>query len=132
MEQTLPFPAKSPPTPYYAVVFTSVRNGDDAEGYNAMAARMVELAAARPGFLGVESVRDADGQGITVSYWDSLESLHAWGADAEHKVAQAGGRARWYEAFCLRICRVEHEVTFERRHDGGVETGRVPFSSPAT
>lgn len=117
MEQTLPFPAKSPPTPYYAVVFTSLRNDADAEGYTAMADRMVELAAAQPGFLGVESVRDADGHGITVSYWDSLESLHAWGADAEHKVAQAGGRSRWYDAFRLRICRVEHEVAFERQPD---------------
>ena len=106
------FLARTPAPPYHAVVFTSLRTEADAEGYAAMAERMVELAAAQPGFLGVESVRDADGRGITVSYWDSLEAIQHWGRHAEHRIAQAGGRGRWYEAFRLRICRVERDTAF--------------------
>jgi heme-degrading monooxygenase HmoA len=104
--------AATPEPPYYAVIFTSVRNGADAEGYAEAARRMLELASERPGFLGVESVRDALGVGITVSYWASLEEVHAWGRDAEHLAAQARGRARWYESFRLRICRVEQARRF--------------------
>ena len=49
--------ATTPEPPYYAVIFTSLRrDGDD--GYAETARRMLELARARPGFLGVESVRD--------------------------------------------------------------------------
>jgi heme-degrading monooxygenase HmoA len=107
--------ADTPEPPYYAVIFTSVRTGADAEGYAAVAERMLGLASSRPGFLGVESVRDALGVGITVSYWVSLEAIHAWGRDAEHLAAQEGGRARWYEGFRLRICRVEQA----RRREGG-------------
>jgi heme-degrading monooxygenase HmoA len=33
-----------------------------------MADHMVALASEQPGFLGVESVRDGNGLGITVSY----------------------------------------------------------------
>jgi heme-degrading monooxygenase HmoA len=107
------FPAPTPRPPYYAVVFSSRRTAADAEGYAVMATRMEELARQQPGFLGIESVRDADGCGITVSYWESLEAVRAWGRHVEHRVAQEQGRVKWYETFRLRICRVEHERLFE-------------------
>jgi heme-degrading monooxygenase HmoA len=109
-------PARTPAPPYYAVVFTSVRSAADAAGYADMAARMEELAARQPGFLGVESARDADGLGITVSYWSSLEAIAAWGRVVEHRAAQQLGRQRWYDAFRLRVCRVESERVFEREN----------------
>ena len=68
---------------------------------------MVELAGVQPGFLGVESARGADGLGITVSYWDSIESILNWRAQAEHRIAQENGKAIWYEHFEVRIARVE-------------------------
>ena len=108
------FLAQTPAPPYYAVLFTSRRTDADEEGYAAAAERMVELASAQPGFLGIESVRGAEGVGITISYWESLEAIRGWGAQVEHLAAQAAGRARWYEAFRLRICRVESDRLFER------------------
>jgi heme-degrading monooxygenase HmoA len=106
--------ARTPTPPYYAVLFTSRRTGDAPEGYERMALRMLELAAQQPGFLGVESARGSDGLGITVSYWDSLEAVRRWGEHAEHRLAQHLGRTRWYEAFSLRISRVESEWHFNR------------------
>lgn len=105
-------PADAPRAPYYAVIFTSRRTGADGEGYESTAAKMLELAARQPGFLGVESARGPDGLGITVSYWESLDAVHAWGRHAEHLVAQAGGRERWYETYRLRIARVESDRVF--------------------
>ena len=101
--------------PYYVVVFTSQRAPVDGGGYEAMAARMEELARQQPGFLGVESVRDAEGVGITVSYWESLEAIRAWKANGEHLGAQAKGKSAWYQAYRLRICRVEREYGLERK-----------------
>jgi heme-degrading monooxygenase HmoA len=98
--------ARTPEPPYFAVIFTSQRTAVD-DGYGAMGDRMVELASQQPGFLGVESVRDASGLGITVSYWASLEAIAAWRAHTEHRVAQAAGRRKWYEHFELRVSRVE-------------------------
>jgi heme-degrading monooxygenase HmoA len=98
--------ARTPEPPYYAVIFTSTRTAVD-EGYGAMADRMAELAAQQPGFLGVESTRDADGLGITVSYWASLEAIAAWKANAEHRIAQGTGHRKWYEHFETRVARVE-------------------------
>lgn len=100
--------ARTPAPPYFVVVFTSVRSAGD-NGYAAMAERMLELAAVQPGFLGVESARGDDRLGITVSYWNSLESIHTWKANAEHRVAQGKGKDQWYADYRLRICRVERE-----------------------
>ena len=50
--------AATPAPPYLAVIFSSQRTAGD-RGYDAMAARMVDLAKTQPGFLGVESERDA-------------------------------------------------------------------------
>jgi heme-degrading monooxygenase HmoA len=98
--------ARTPTPPYYAVIFTSARSSDD-RGYSETAQRMVALASEVPGFLGVESVRAADGLGITVSYWASEEAIAAWRENAEHLVAQRHGRERWYDAFSLRVAKVE-------------------------
>jgi heme-degrading monooxygenase HmoA len=98
--------ARLPDPPYYAVIFTSQRSSED-RGYAAMAERMVELAQEQPGFLGIESVRDPGGAGITVSYWSDEAAITAWRAQSEHRIAQESGRARWYLDFEVRVARVE-------------------------
>lgn len=100
--------AKTPAAPYYAVIFTSLRTPGDA-GYDSMSERMVELAQAQPGYLGMESARD--GVGITVSYWTDLDSIRAWKANAEHLQAQALGHQQWYSAFTTRIAKVERDYS---------------------
>lgn len=98
--------ARTPEPPYYAVIFTARRTAGD-HGYTEMAARMEALALARPGCLGVESTRDAEGIGITVSYWRDEASLAAWREDARHLLAQRLGRERWYSHYAVRVARVE-------------------------
>jgi heme-degrading monooxygenase HmoA len=98
--------------PYYAVIFTSERTEGD-HGYEEMADKMVELASKQPGFLGMESVRDATGLGITVSYWNSLEAIKLWKENAAHQIAQKKGKQMWYKRFALRVCKVEREHFFE-------------------
>jgi heme-degrading monooxygenase HmoA len=98
--------AQTPAPPYYAVIFTSQRTeGDD--GYADMAERMVTLAAQQQGFLGVESVRGADGVGITVSYWANEDAIAAWRNHAEHNLAREQGRKSWYGQFNLRVAKVD-------------------------
>ncbi len=99
--------ARLPPPPYYAVIFSSQRNGEDEAGYGRAAERMVELAAQQPGFLGVESVRGSDGFGITVSYWADEAAIAAWKRQAEHAATRAHGRQHWYDHFELRVAKVE-------------------------
>ena len=104
--------AKSPKPPYYAVIFTSVRTEGD-NGYEKMSNEMVELGFSQPGFLGAESTRGADGVGITVSYWDSLEAIENWRNHPRHKEAQRLGEEIWYKSFATRVCKVERHGLFK-------------------
>lgn len=104
--------AKTPQPPYYAVIFTSERTDGD-NGYGVMGDKMVELASQQPGFLGVESVRDQDGLGITVSYWASLEAIHNWKEHTAHQVAQAKGKEEWYKQYKTRVSKVERDYGFD-------------------
>ena len=90
----------------YAVIFTSKRNERDHAGYEKAAQKMIELVSLQKGFIGVESSRDLQGFGITVSYWRSLEDIKAWKNNVEHLEVQQQGRTQWYNSFTTRICRV--------------------------
>jgi heme-degrading monooxygenase HmoA len=73
---------------------------------------MIQLSHEQPGFLGVDTAR-AD-VGITVCYWTDEASIQAWKRHADHQFAQYEGRDRWYDAYELRIARVERAYGFER------------------
>jgi len=105
--------APRPEPPYYAVIFTSQRSDAEA-GYGETADRMVELASQQPGYLGVESARDAGGLGITVSYWRSMADIAAWRRQLEHTGARNNGRAQWYTHYELRIAKVERAYGWDR------------------
>ncbi len=98
--------AETPEPPYVAVIFTSLRTEGD-HGYAATAARMEELAAQQPGYLGIETAHDAIG--ITVSYWADEESARAWKLVAEHLVAQQRGRDVWYADYRVRVAVVHRD-----------------------
>lgn len=100
------------PPPSYAVIFESQRAPENSD-YGAVAERMEALAAAMPGYQGHQSARGADGFGITVSYWDSLENIAGFRAHLEHVEAQRSGRARFYARYDLRVARVQKHVAFD-------------------
>ena len=98
--------AATPPPPYVAVIFTSVRTDDDG-GYAGMAAAMERLAREQPGYLGIEAAREA--VGITVSYWRDEASAQAWKQVGAHLVAQRRGREAWYRDYRVRIAHVTRD-----------------------
>lgn len=103
--------ANTYPLPYYAVIFSSERTEGD-RGYAVMADKMVELASEQKGYLGIESARDSN-VGITVSYWETLEDIAAWKANAAHQVAQQRGKKEWYQRFVVRVSKVDRDYLFE-------------------
>ena len=75
-----------------------------------MAELMETLAKQQPGFSGIESARNEIG--ITVSYWQNLESIKIWKENLDHLTAQKKGREQWYSYYKVRICKVEREYGF--------------------
>lgn len=97
---------QTPPPPYYAAIFTSKRTTGDL-GYNEMSNLIEALVKNQPGFLGMESARNEIG--ITVSYWKDMESIRLWSENQKHQEAKQFGKEKWYEAYRVRISKVELE-----------------------
>jgi heme-degrading monooxygenase HmoA len=97
--------ADTPEPPYWAVIAPAVLREDPA-GYGETALRLAELAREIDGFLGIEACA-AGRFSLAVSYWRSLDAIHAWRRRAEHLHAKELARTRWFERYLTRIARVE-------------------------
>jgi len=97
-----------------AVIFLSTRTAADDAGYAAAAEAMDRLAAAQPGYCGIESARGADGFGITVSFWADDASARAWRDNAEHKAIRDAGRAIWYQDYEIAVADIHRSYSWTR------------------
>ena len=101
----------------YAVIFTSLKS-DNTAGYAEMNAEVYREVTAIDGFMFEESCRQADGSGISVSYWRDLDAIDRWRNNALHCVAKQHGRESWFDSYSIRICKVESEKEFNRNAGG--------------
>ena len=109
-----------PHTPYYAVIFSSIRTDDADELYETTGKKFFALATQQPGYIGAESVSNGK-NGITVTYWDTTENIKIWKRQIDHLVAQKMGRELFYERYHVRIARVEREYQWTKREVEEVE-----------
>ena len=102
----------------YAVIFTSREKVDSEDAdYQEMTEKMERLAQKQPGYLTMDSSRNKDGFGITVSYWKSLESIQQWRDNLEHQAAMSCGRSKWYSNYSVRVTKVEREYFWSSSDD---------------
>jgi heme-degrading monooxygenase HmoA len=97
-----------------AVIFIARRTSDDEAGYASAAAAMDALAAQQPGYIGMDSVRGADGLGITVSYWASDADAKAWRDHGEHALIRDAGRDRWYNEYSLHVGEIMRSYDWQK------------------
>jgi heme-degrading monooxygenase HmoA len=96
-----------------AVIFVSERTGIDPDGYAAAAAAMDALAAAQPGYRGMDHEGGAE-RGITVSYWADEASALAWRHHPDHVAVRQAGRGRWYRRYALHVAAVTRSYGWAR------------------
>jgi len=97
-----------------AVIFVSFRNAADADGYAAAAAAMDALAAGQPGYRGIDSAREENGLGITVSYWADDAAAIAWREHPEHTAIRERGRSLWYDSYSVAVTQVQRAYHWAR------------------
>ena len=114
----MPYIAKTPKPPYYAVVFTSINADVDHTEHTEMYKRMVEIAESYEGYIGIEPARNPDGSGVAVIYWKDLATIQAFARHPKHVVAKKKGREIWYTNYLIRICKVERDYGRPEESDG--------------
>lgn len=97
-----------------SVIFVAQRTHVDDAGYARAATMMDRLAAQQEGYIGMDSVRGADGLGITVSYWADEESAKAWRDHPEHAAIRDAGRDRWYDDYSLHVAQVKRSYDWKK------------------
>jgi len=101
-------------TPHYAVIFTSTLINLDDSKYHAFSKEMLETVTSASGFLGLESYREHDGKGVTISYWKTVSDIQKWKQNTRHLIAQEYGREEAYSSYRVRVCEVQHSYQFNK------------------
>jgi heme-degrading monooxygenase HmoA len=95
-------------------VFRSTLMPGLRDDYVALVDRMVELAAAMPGYISHKGFFAEDGERVTIVEFESEEAQRAWRMHPEHRDAQRKGRDTYYASYSIQICEVKRESKFER------------------
>jgi heme-degrading monooxygenase HmoA len=90
----------------FAVIFKTKRTLPMPDEYSSLSASLLELAKKQKGFIKIDSVADASGNGVSISYWESLEAIKTWKAESSHLYAQGKGKAEWYLDYSVEICEI--------------------------
>ena len=88
------------------VLFRSRLTATAGADYAATAEAMLERARRMPGFVDYRHYEAADGERLSVIWWEDEATLRAWAEDAEHREAQRLGRERWYAWYRLDVGQV--------------------------
>jgi heme-degrading monooxygenase HmoA len=99
---------------YFNVFRTRKRAGYDEAAYLADVARMEALARTQKGFLAYRRYRADDGEGLSMTEFETEEDARAWGRHPEHVAMQAKGRAEYYESYVVYACVDPRVMRFER------------------
>lgn len=96
----------------HVVIFYSQRRLNTPD-YDIWAVKMGAEVERQSGFCHAHSFRNADGFGVTLSYWVSIDSIRQWGRHAEHRTAQAYGRGEGYVRYRIEIAEITSTREFE-------------------
>ena len=108
--------------PYFAVIFSFRLRDVDLSEYYRKSDLLMDKAMRLPGFYGEEAIRLEDRNGLTVSYWRSLEDIKEWRDDTEHKATRRLGIANWYQQYDLRVAEITRAYGLGREQVQGQST----------
>jgi len=96
------------------VLFRSHLSPQAGADYEEMAAEMLATAREMPGFIEFKTFKAEDGERISVVWWQDEETMAAWRNHPRHRIAQAAGRAKWYDSYRIEVAEVTRQNAFDR------------------
>jgi len=100
-----------------AVIFEVIPREGLRDDYLAAAARLRPLLDGVDGFLSIERFESLTRPGkiLSLSFWRDEAAVAAWRGQADHRAAQADGRARIFTDYRLRVAAVTRDYGMEAR-----------------
>jgi heme-degrading monooxygenase HmoA len=103
------------------ILFRSRLTAAAGADYTAMDAELDHLVRGQPGFIDVKSFTAADGERLTLVWWQDRETLLQWRNLPRHREAQEAGRAKWYEYYEMEVAEVFRNSDFARERSTAAE-----------
>lgn len=101
--------------PRIVTVFRNrLRTGAEGD-YGPVAAGMLDLARAMPGFLDAKTFGSPDGERVTVVTFADRASHDAWRDHPLHRAAQRRGVEEFYSTYSIQVAEVTYENTLTTR-----------------
>jgi heme-degrading monooxygenase HmoA len=104
----------------HVVIFEVRPRAGRAERYFELAAALREELEQIDGFVSVErfrSLADPD-KYLSISFWRDEDAVRRWREHAEHRAAQAAGKAEIFEDFRIRVAEIVRDYGMEDRRNG--------------
>ena len=110
-----------------ACIFRSTRTKDCDAEYRDWSAKIDAIVVATPGYVSHVSFRDVTNrEGVTISYFESLESIATWRDQPVHRQAQELGRNRFYEEYTIEIAEIVREYHWSSCDESLLEGQTAP------
>lgn len=109
-----------------AVIFEVEPSRDGHAAYLEHAARLQPMLEQIDGFISVERFQSLTNPQklVSLSFWRDEASVRAWRERAEHRAAQAAGRAGIFDDYRLRVANVVRDYGLYERDEA------PPFHAP--
>ena len=97
----------------YLVIFRYTRKLDDGSLYSEWSEKMETLVKAVDGYEQHFGFRDSETRdGVTISYFSSLEAISEWRSISDHRAAQELGQEKFYEEYSVQVCEILRDYKF--------------------
>jgi heme-degrading monooxygenase HmoA len=95
----------------YIVTFETWPNEIYRDQYLIHAQAMTDEVEKIKGFVSVERFQSLtdDGKLLSMSVWESMDAINEWRSQAEHQLAQEMGKNKYFNAYHIRVAKVERE-----------------------
>ena len=102
-----------------AIIFEVTPNPGMKDDYLSIAAEMRGLVDKIDGFISVERFQSLSNPDklLSISFFESEQAVNEWRQLAEHRTAQAQGRARIFKDYRLRVLSVMRDYGMHQRDD---------------
>jgi heme-degrading monooxygenase HmoA len=105
------------------ILFRSRLTAAAGADYADLDAELAESVKSKLGFIEAKGFTAADGERLTVIWWQDRETLRLWREDLRHREAQTAGRKKWYQYYKMEVAEVFRQSQFnrtEKPEDSGV------------
>ena len=104
-----------------AVIFEVVPDPDRADRYFELAAGLRTQLEEIDGFISIERFQSLvdEEKYVSLSFWRDREAVEAWYARADHRAAQAEGRAGVFVDYRIRVAEVFRDYDMASARPGG-------------